>query len=377
MKKTYLLFVFVAFATYGAYAQQVSPSIDTLGKTVSKQTTGNSNDVLTTLLRAGVNNLLGKATSFELHPTFYGIDSIFNTHNRSNVDTLYKKQRWLRNFQLDLAVKADSTSNKITTFSGGLTISLIDKRDVTHANFSTLQDLFNRFENLRKDLNLTIAEGIAGKQQATVMEELEKSWDTCDKKHDYSTLDPRIKAALAKRSQADQDLIMSGKDNIHAAYTNLAAVYAKKALLTAAPNYSYNSISKQSAFKVTATFLDGIGNSADGKEWELQANSSFAIQGDSTIAGPNLKNRPLTISSGVNKVLALNKDKVSTCELKGYFAYTDQLGTITSGQQKQTVTFNTTFRVKVLDTFWVPLTLSYNIKHPNLLSFLSFTANID
>jgi hypothetical protein len=264
MKKLYILLILAAFTCYRAQAQNdTNPSIDTLGNAVSKQTTGNSNDILTNLLRAGVNNLLGKGTSFELHTTFYGIDSAFNRHNRSNVDALYLKQRTERNIQIDFSIKADSATNQITTFSGGLTIALINRRNISYADFSNIKQKFMQFENLRKSLN----QQLSFNQPVAIRQRLEASWTKYDITHNYNDLDSLIKVALSKDSREDQGLIISNQNNIHAAYTHLAAQYAQKPLLTVAPNYSYNRISKQSAFKLTASFLDGIGNTANGKEW--------------------------------------------------------------------------------------------------------------
>jgi len=375
--KKYIFILAVIIISYNAsYSQQSVSRTDSLNISssltngINNQKTANSQDILSNIFRTSITNLLGKSKSFQFNTTLYGLDSFFNKNNRSNVDTLYRKQKSARNIQINLSVKADSNSNQIASFSVGGTIAVINKRDITYADFKNIIPFFKTFNKIRHDINEDIEE-----HHPNSFHKLQNSWSKYDTTHNYKDLDPLIIAVLEKRSAAEKIFIES--DNVHTAYQNLTAIYAQKPLLTIAPNYAYNRISKQSAFSVNASFLDGIGNPVNRKPWELEAKASLAIEGDSTIIEPNYNNKPFTISVGINKVLRQDNNRASTLELKGFFEYNDQLGNVSSENVAGKVTFNSTLRVKLYKSIWLPLTLSYDVKHSNILGFLSLTANID
>lgn len=375
--KKYIFILAVIIISYNAsYSQQSVSRTDSLNISssltngINNQKTANSQDILSNIFRTSITNLLGKSKSFQFNTTLYGLDSFFNKNNRSNVDTLYRKQKSARNIQINLSVKADSNSNKIASFSVGATIAVINKRNITTSDFSSIIAKFKTLEKLRKNINIQIAAKNPG-----IISELQDSWSKYDISHDYKDLDSHIIEALEKRSTAEKLFLQ--RDSIHIEYQRITAINAEKPLLTIAPNYAYNRISKQSAFSVNASFLDGIGNPVNRKPWELEAKASLSIEGDSTIIEPNYNNKPFTISVGINKVLRQDNNRASTLELKGFFEYNEQLGNVSSENVAGKVTFNSTLRVKLYKSIWLPLTLSYDVKHSNILGFLSLTANID
>jgi hypothetical protein len=315
--------------------------------------------------------LLGKKKSLEFNSTLYGIDSLFKKNVKSNTSSMYGKQRLLRNIQINLAVKADSSSNQIAEFAAGLTIALIKKRDITYGDFSSIVSKFKNFERLRKELNLKVAT----ENPNISIGSIQNSWTQYDVSHDYNELHPIIRKALEELDPVDKAFIKS--DSAHVAFVNIAALYARKPLLTISPGYTYNRVNKQSSLALSAAFLVGLGSSVNKKPWELEAKSSFSIGADTTIAIANYANRPFLVSTGVNKVLREDANKASTLEFKGFFQYGYQFGDVPFGTDAGKVTFNTTLRINIYKSFWLPLTLSYDIKSANVLGFLSFTANID
>jgi hypothetical protein len=372
MKKSILLFIGIACFYKPAFSQ-----VDTLTQlykftnNVNAKKTANSKDVLSNIFRASVANLLGKNKAFQFNSTFYAIDSVVNKNMRSSTDFYYAKQRALRGIQLNLAVKVDSSTNQLTDFSGGLTIALINKRDVTYADFSTqLVPVLDHFETLRKSINMKLAA-----RPGVSIAEIQESWTAYSKSHDFADLDPLVKAEVNTLSPADQAFIKTDEPNKK--FNDLTKLYARKSLLTLSPNYNYNRVNKQSSFALSAAYVVGISRSVDKKPWELEAKSSISIMADTTIAVANYKNRPFLISAGVNKVLREDADNASTMELKGFFQYDYQFGDKQPGVDAGKVTFNTTWRINLYKSIWLPVTLRYDVKNANIFGFLSLTANID
>jgi hypothetical protein len=371
-KSALLLFIIMAFYTI-AYSQEkgLNDSLLSFAGQVNAEKTSNSKDILSNVFRTSISNLLGQKKSFEFNSTLYGIDSLFKKNAVSNTPSVYSKQRWLRNIQINLSVKGDSSSNEITEFAGGFTIALIKKRDITYGDFRSIMPKFKNFERLRKKLNFKVS----AENPGISFDSIQKSWTDYDVNHDYKKLHPLILKALEEFDPVDIAFIKS--DSAHLAFVNIAALYARKPLLTISPGYTYNRLNKQSSLALSAAFLVGLGSSVNTKPWELEAKSSFSIGADTTIAVANYANRPFLVSAGVNKVLREDINKISTLELKGFFQYGRQFGDVPLGTDAGKLTFNTTLRVNVYKSFWLPLTLSYDIKNANVLGFLSFTANID
>jgi len=370
--------IFIIFLSIVAFCNNTYSQVNTLDSiykftnSVNSQKTSNSKDILSNVFRASLANLLGDSKSLQFNSTLYGLDSLVNKNARSNNDKFYTKQRALRAIQINLSIKADSNTNQLTDFSGGLTIALINKRDITYANFSKeMVPQLDRFEKLRKDIDRKVAE----KNPKVDYKALQKSWSDYDTSHDYKMLDSLIIVEINALDQSDQDFIKN--DLPYKTFKTLTTQYARKSLLTISPDYAYSRFNKQSAMSFSAAYLVGLTNSIDKKPWELEAKASFSIGADTTISAANYKNKPFFISTGLNKVLRESSDKVSSMELKGFFQYDYQFGNLPPGASVDKVTFNTTLRINLYKSIWLPLTLSYDIKHANVLGFLSLTANID
>jgi hypothetical protein len=380
MKKLIALSVVFNMVLIGVHGQNQAETKfqETIQKT-NNQKTANTKDILSNYLQAAIGNLFTANNSFSVSPTLYSIDSALFIGNRSNIDNLYRKQRMLRNIQLIDSVKINNPDNDISklsfsSLSIGFRIAIINKKDITYADFSSkLNSLVQQFETTRKKINIAISN--ANAHDPAIEKRLNESWNQYSKDHNYQDLDPLIKAEVDKLDEQGRNFIED--DEFHKAFTDISALYARKPLLIFSPSYTYDFTNKQPGYLFAADFTIGLGNDINIKPWELELKSSLLYSKDTAIKTSNLQNKLWSSSAGVNKVLLQNGDKQSTMELKVYFQYDDQLGTLVPGTDAGKITFNSTFRLLVLKTFWLPLTLSYDLKHPNLFGFLSITFNID
>lgn len=63
-------------------------------------------------------------------------------------------------------------------------------------------------------------------------------------------------------------------------------------------------------------------------------------------------------------------------EFKLFTQYDQQFGEVAAGGDKNIFTLNTTFRVNVFKSLWLPLTLRYDPENSNFLGMFAVTANI-
>jgi hypothetical protein len=380
------------FMIYGQNLNDLSGFKEFTYSTIS-QKTASSKDVHSDFLNTSIGNIFGKNNSFSFNPTFYALDSLLNPKARGKNPIEYGKQKILRDIQLIDSFKINNPDNEISKLSFasltvGLSIVLIDKRNISYADFkndktirnpsASLEEMIKINMNAQKDIVKKI--GIIEKTwTAEKIAEYDKtflgSWGNYQKQHDYNQLDDVTKGIVEQLPEEEKDAIKLSL--LHKTYSDMAALYARKPLLTATPSYAYDFTKKQAQYSLLLDYLRGLGTNINKTPWELELKGSFYIGKDTTINVSNLKDQLGTISSGLNKVLAQDAKKQSNFELKGFFEYDHQFGNVPTGSESNKVTFNITLRKKFFNSFWVPLTLSYDITHPNLFGFLSVTVNID
>ncbi|RYY64659.1 MAG: hypothetical protein EOO13_18215, partial [Chitinophagaceae bacterium] len=97
-------------------------------KTAIDLKSGNWQDVLTSFFQLSISNLTGESKAFNFKSTLFGIK--VKADSSLLLDKKYIKEKFARNFQLDLSLKLDS-QYKFKGFQGGFTWALINKRDST------------------------------------------------------------------------------------------------------------------------------------------------------------------------------------------------------------------------------------------------------
>ena len=420
-----------------AQIYQVDPALKAeIIERTNEQKSANTQDILTNLFRAGIDNLLGSSHSFTFSSTFYGLDSLLRSKSSSSQND-YRKERWLRKNSLDISIKGDSVNN-ITKIGGGFTFTLVDKKDISYKEIKELTILkrsANLFSYMRTQTNTVILDSISKSardsflqtldlqklskvgadsladlyitdHQGVWMRILQDSWSEADLKKDYSNLHPLIKnslngqlkslktdavavnAVLGQLSQyglfqlTQKDLIdfidaydSEGRDLFHEQYENVAEKYARKPLWTFAPSMMYDRVVKQGTYSFETNFTVGFGRIGK-KPWELELKGLLKIENDTLKKTTNYDNRPLSTSIGLNKVVIQNENNESKMELKIYYGFDHQFGTVNGGRKKDAHSFNSTFRINIYKSLWLPVTLKYDATNGNFLGLFSITANI-
>lgn len=399
MKKILILSCLVFF-NFISVAQFETDIKNFIVKAVNEKKTANTKDILTTLFRAGINNLLGEKKEFAFSSSFYGIDSIFRGTGAYSKN--YSNERILRSNSFNLIIKGDS-SNNIAEIGGAFTLTLINKKDIEYTKISELnmfkvRQSVDMFAEVRKDVNMAIVV-----KKLAPASQLQASWTAADAAHDYTLLDSliiaelqniitdntrraailvKINSTMPNNKLKDVELVnfvqsyVNGKDQFDDQVQAIIESYARKPLLTFSPSFAYNRQDKQAVYATDVKFTVGLGKNYNKKPWEVEAIASIKIANDTSVKSTNYDNKPLAISLGVNKVLIENSNKESKMEFKFFTQYDYQLGKVPAGKDAGVFTLNSTFRVNVYKSLWLPLTLKYDPDNDNFLGVFSITANL-
>lgn len=397
MKKCFIL-VLVAFILITKAKSQTENHIRAAAKEVNSQKTANSKDIFTSLFRATIDNLLGDDKSFTFNSSFFGIDSIFR---RTGRELSYERERKLRQKSFNIGLTGDSI-NTIAKISGGFTFTLLNRKDITLTKFRAQDEIkLESMAQFMRTLNRAVLNFISTKRPTefandSINNEIRTSWRMADRKNDYSDLHPYIKEAINSKELTDSMVasnalssiysvndiaeimgaVVKGEDRFHKVYINIAEKYARKPLWTFSPTMTYDRVNKQGEYSFVSDFTVGIGKDISKKPWELEIKSLFKISNDTSLHKTNYENKPFLMSLGVNKVLMENGDKESKMEFKFFTQYDYQFGNVPVGKDAGIFTLNTTLRINVFKSLWLPLTLKYDPENSNFLGYFSITANL-
>lgn len=402
MKKIFLAII-VSFILFDVSAQsnkQIEDSSQQVKAATNSQKTSNSQDILTNLYRVSIDSILGKNHSFSFNSSFYGLDTIFfgkkmNSHKNKNLNDASSEgsnlkkylnwQRLLNQNSLNISLKGDS-SNNLNKVSAGLTITLFNKRDLKYNKLSEAMTL--ELKNIQEQTH-KIHKEIKGSLSTDKYQDFDKDWNNANDKNDYSLLSDDTKKIFEeakddkkkyKLTSSDIDhinMILAGKDEAHIFFTQIGTLYSRKPLLTFSPTYTYDISNKQPTYSFDLDFLFSFNpKRINQTSWEGEIKTSYKFLNDTSIKKTNFDNKPFLFSIGINKVLLQDANKQSTMEFKFFGEYDYQFGARPTGVDAYKLTVNSTFRIKVYKSLWLPLTVKYDPKNGNVFGFISITANL-
>ena len=380
-----------------AYAQLSDDTMKQLTNGINHQKTANSKDILTTFFRAGVENLLGDDHKFTLSSSFFGIDSAI----RKKGAPTYNKERKLRNNSLDFALTSDEFNN-LNKFNLGFTFSVINRTNLTQNKLKASDAaLLKEVEYLINAIQIGFVNVISTTRPKDYNDfatntAFMKSWSEANKNHSYKDLHSLITEALKDPSYVQTllndpkitnkptqlalqnaiTLILEGVDPFIETYTNIASEYARKPILTFSPTSAYDRSTKQGEYGFASDFTVGLSKNPKKKPLEIEAKLRLKIGNDTTINNVNYENKPFSFSVGVNQILSQNEQKESKLEFKLFTQYDHQFGSAKKVSDAELFTLNSTLRINIYKSLWLPLSIKYDPKNGNLFGYFSFTANI-
>jgi hypothetical protein len=200
----------------------------------------------------------------------------------------------------------------------------------------------------------------------------------------YTSADSSNKPADYKRFKAIADSIFKkygySYSELHKNLQKEYNAYAKKietgALLTLSFNPGYNfQYNHFDTTSFSARYLKGFGNYK--KPWNVDLQGTIVSLRDSSSAPKDFGHNKGKISVGLNKVFAVDDKDNPLLESEFAGEYDLVLNGRYAHEQKQVVTANLVTSIHLSKEFTLPLTLKYDIKHPNVFGFISLQWNLE
>jgi hypothetical protein len=379
MKKLSIL-VFAMIVSVMAHGQKKAPENATVLKmdqnvianTPAKS--GLSYEALTQFFQANLST--GASGGYDFKATLFAIKKFFSKDSL-NASAVYLAQYYPRNLELGLGLHKGNNSSNYSLLTGSFKLAIINNLDKSTVNFAAEDngalgrdiDLITGAEfNAFQQYNASIAgDETKKKELAAATEKFKKSGDI----KDYPQ---------AMQDIYNKELLANGKDpasfSLKDEYDRIGKLIDKRGLLTLSftPAYDYN-LSRFDSTGVNLEYLIGFGNYK--KPWNIDLQGSAVFLHDSTSKKRDLGRSMYILKAGINKVLAYDSKLNPLIELE--LAYEDDYignGLYKKENQNQPKIVNI-LRVHITKEITLPLTLKYDLKHPNLFGIFSFQWNLE
>lgn len=378
MKTKLTILLLMLLFTYSYVRAQVSHEIsskekDQVNKTINQYKTDNTKEILTTFLRAALNNINGKDKSFNLNTTLFAIDSLLNF-------SVSEPSNFIKQTSVDFKLKANN-ENSISDIYFGFTTPIINNKNLKYKrldkeDFNILEKNANIQLDIKKELTINLPED--------EINAFDIKWNNAKKKGDFADFTEEftkidLKKIVSKYLQDEEynNIVASyteGKDPFRVKYKEIAEKYSRKLLWTISPAMLYDRENKQANYFFTTKLTKGISKNLQKKPWEIEINATFRVSNDTLKLKTNYDNKIGLINIGINKVILEDKDNQPKMEFKFFTEYEHQFGS--SNNFNNIFTLNSTLRINLFKTVWLPITIKYDPENGSIFGFFSIAANL-
>ncbi len=348
---------------------------------------GNAKDILTSFFQLAFNKLTGP--SKELNFTSNPFAILLKSDPDLAIERSYYKYRALRKTNFSFGIKLD-TSYRFNGFSSGIRYALIDKRDSSTSKllFENLRNdsLANEVNELQKELveyaikNYPV---IADRKKF-----IAKTNDLLNRNIPFEKLDTAIQRVVRQVIGADEDAYphiitlvrQNPGSNIFVEQRKQYTIYRdeiKNALLwtIGVSDTTYKDEFIFSNILINTELVKGFGKPKPGSNWEFNIKAAVNFIDDKLNKGRDLKRTLLNFEPGVNWVIRNKRNDHSFLELKFSGSYLHNFNTLYAKERRDSLTLNTTIRVRIISDIWIPLEIKYDPKSGNVFGFLNVRAN--
>ena len=347
---------------------------------------GNSKDVLTSFFQLAFNRLTGPDK--ELNFTSNPFAIMLKSNPQLAIDHDYYRYRALRKTNFSFGIKLD-TSFRFNGFSSGIKYALIDKRDS-----STSQLLFKNLQNdsLGKE---------ADKLQIALVEHAKTIQNINERKkfiaivHDFYNKDVPFNKMDLSFLQVVKEIIQSDEAGFphilnlvnnkpgssmfkeqREVYDRLKNEIKDDLLWTVGVSdttYKDQFFFSNVLFKTE--LVKGLGKPKKGSNWELDFQAGLNLIDDTIVKGRDLKRTLFNFEPGFNWVFRNGKNDQSVFELKFSGSYIHNFKKLYSNEDRDSLTFNGTIRIRIIEDIWIPLEFKYDPESGNVFGFINIRAN--
>ena len=302
-------------------------------------------------------NLLGTngSTDLTLSPTLFTLLHFKKVANNDTnfIDYEYRKQWFARNLQLNIGATPNS-KNQIHLDAGnaGFKFAIINNKNASVKDYQSLSNVLDLSDSVNIIMqHYKFVEN--GKYKAAI-----ETFENNPSKDLIKSLPDALIAQLKLnfKNVKPETLLMPA----NALQSALTDKLAKKPTLTFSANDSYDFVkSQQNSLTVSSEFTFYLGK----VPFDLSAN--YVWSADTSKTQSTLVRKVFTTAFGKNFKIS------KSFEVKPAFDYVHTQGPLYEKEHPDTFDASVAPRIKINDQFWLPITIKYDVKHPQLLGFLS------
>jgi len=381
----FLTFCLVGMFEFSLAQTNSSGHVKTL-LTADSLASGNVKDVLTSFFQLAFNKLTGPNKELNFNSNPFAI--MLKSDPSLAIDYNYFKYRILRKTNFGFGIKLD-TSFRFNGFSSGIKYALIDKRDSSTSKllFENLlnEPLGKEADELQKQL---------GERAITITDRDERRKFSNSMRNFFNTdvpfdkLDPAFQDVVRKIIEGDKNafpligaLLQSPttfniKKEQKKAYDQLKAEIKDDLLWTIGlSDTTYKNQFFFSNVLLNTELVKGLGKPKPGSNLEVNIRAALNFVDDTLAKGRDLKRCILNFEPGFNWVIRTKNNDQSILELKFSGSYNHNFGMLYAREKRDSLTFNATLRVRIIEDIWIPLEIKYDPKSGNVFGFLNVRAN--
>lgn len=354
----------------------------TLIRSLNDLKSGNWQDILTSFFQLGLKDLASDKRTLEFKANLFALKAKADT--TLLIDTNYVKQKFSKNFQFDFGLKLDS-QYRFSGAKAGFTLALINRRDSSllsliktpadtafTLSIDSLSTAMNRFRfslrNKETGFFKSASDSLLFLKAKNRLDELMENG-----------VDMGQATAFPKEfiQFASFDIIQQNFSKFQALYNEELRKLRNRPLLTLSVNGAFmKNEGMLNGGRAEMVYLQGL--TKKGRNLELDLRTNIEIADTSKVS--NLKNRvEFGANGGCNWAIITAAGNVnkSLVEFKPSFEYRSILQGLMPGEEKVQFFTNAEIRIRIMDNFWIPLTLKYDIKNSNVLGFLRVAFNMN
>ncbi len=386
MRTTYTSLLFVCFS-FGAFAQDLAQSKVDFAAYAEKTKSGNYTDLFSSFLQLAGTQLTGKAKTIDFNSTLFELRRKVNPD--LNQDVNYVQETFARNFQFNFKLNLDENL-KYQGFTGGFTYAAYNGRDKSVARFSkefdVLFDTFNRgVQEVRGQLTRQIMNDSTLDMTARVARLNDLTQHIISPYFNNQPISSTDAALVSAFTTALDQLPLTyvnsqGETFTHysellgAIHTYVGRFYREmegEPLLTLSGQGSTSTTGQFNQGTFGLVYLQGLKGSRS--EIDVRAQFTYA----DTITGLHLPTRVFSAKTGMNFKLGQNAQHQSYFEVKAQAEYHYTFQPVLLDEKHSQFMATSEIRLRISDSFWLPLLLKYDIEKANLFGFLNLTYNFD
>lgn len=353
--------------------------------TADSLATGNYKDVLSGFFQLAFNNLTGTKKELKFTSNPYAVMAKMNPDLL--VDTSYYKYRHLRDLNFSFAGKLDS-SYRFNGFSSGISYAIINRRDETVSR-AFVVSAFNEHKeyNMLTDSLGAFASSVPIGQRAAFVTSVNTM--LTDSTVTFNKLDTSIQRLVRKYAAQikavrflkllEQDPKLNVFKTSRLTYDSLKQSFRNRLLWTAGvSDTTYNDQFMFSNIVLSTQVLKGMvedPTSNVGLEMDIRAAMNF--MNDTLRAGRDLKRSLFRFEPGLNLVLKAKNTQQSFLEFKLSGSYIHTFSGMYKNERTDSLTLNSTLRIRIINNLWIPLEIKYDPKSGNVFGFLSVRLNFN